>query len=123
MEIDLGNKPSPRRLPPLSHIDLARVAIGYCQARKRVDFGLYAALMVVSLDANPGRAVKIYKDRLGIKFPILDDSDQAISSMFGFYFSPAAVIVDKDGKVSQQFSGYAPATKEEVMSAFKKFAN
>lgn len=89
----------------------------------KLDFSGNLNMMLVSIDANVGRAVKIYKGRFGIKFPILDDSSQAISSMFGFYFSPAAVIVDQDGKVSQQFSGYSPAIKEEVVSAFKKFAN
>ena len=89
----------------------------------KLDFGDNLNMMLVSIDANVGRAVKVYKGRFGIKFPILDDSSQAISSMFGFYFSPAAVIVDQDGKVSQQFSGYAPSVKEEVLSAFKKYAN
>ena len=89
----------------------------------QLDFTGNLEFMVVSLDANPERASNIYKKRFGIKFPILDDSNQEISSMFGFYFSPAAVIVDKDGKVSQQFAGYGPAVKADVLSAFKKFAN
>jgi len=33
-----------RRLPELSHIDLARVAIGFCQTRKSVSHGVYASL-------------------------------------------------------------------------------
>jgi hypothetical protein len=32
------------RLPDLSHIDLSRVAIAFCQTRKRVSHGLYASL-------------------------------------------------------------------------------
>lgn len=32
------------RLPELSHIDLSRVAIAFCQTRKRVSHGLYASL-------------------------------------------------------------------------------
>jgi hypothetical protein len=32
------------RLPELSHIDLARVAIAFCQTRKRVSHGIYASL-------------------------------------------------------------------------------
>lgn len=32
------------RTPEVQHIDLARVAISFCQARKRVTYGLYASL-------------------------------------------------------------------------------
>jgi hypothetical protein len=32
------------RLPELSHIDLSRVSVGFCQARKRVTHGLFASL-------------------------------------------------------------------------------
>ncbi|MDX1947105.1 MAG: putative metallopeptidase [Pirellulaceae bacterium] len=33
------------RLPELAHIDLARVAVCFCQARKRVSHGLFASLL------------------------------------------------------------------------------
>ena len=32
------------RLPDLSHVDLSRVTIAFCQTRKRVSHGLYASL-------------------------------------------------------------------------------
>lgn len=33
-----------RRLPELSHVDLSRVAISFCQTRKAVSYGMYASL-------------------------------------------------------------------------------
>ena len=41
-----------RRLPELGHIDLCRVAIGYCQARKAVRHGLQATLTPLRFESG-----------------------------------------------------------------------
>ena len=41
-----------RRLPELAHIDLSRVAFGYCQARKAVRHGLHATLTPLRFEAG-----------------------------------------------------------------------
>ena len=35
---------SHRRLPEMNHVDMSRVAVTFCQARKKVNWGLYAKL-------------------------------------------------------------------------------
>ncbi|MCH2128647.1 MAG: hypothetical protein MK179_05855 [Pirellulaceae bacterium] len=40
------------RLPQMSHIDMRRVAVAFCQARKRVSHGMYASLTPLRFEAG-----------------------------------------------------------------------
>ncbi|WP_050615597.1 thiol-disulfide oxidoreductase ResA [Bacillus testis] len=40
-----------------------------------------------------------YRDRLGLDFPILKDSDEAVEEVYGVYNLPASFLIDQDGKV------------------------
>ncbi len=47
-----------RRLPALAHIDMSRVAVGFCQARKRVPHGLQASLTPLRFEGGARATVE-----------------------------------------------------------------
>ena len=46
------------RLPDLSHIDMARVAVAFCQARKRVSHGMHASLTPMRFECGSPYTVR-----------------------------------------------------------------
>lgn len=84
-------------------------------------FGDKLTLYIASVDFNPERSISVYTESLGLKFPILDDSTQALSNSFDFSFTPASVIVGADGKVSAWFGGYSNKHKEKILGEFRKY--
>jgi hypothetical protein len=71
------------RLPELGHIDLARVAVCFCQARKRVTHGLFASL--TPLRFADGAATTIRRGRrYGIQ-PVADSEGREMLYVLSFY--------------------------------------
>ncbi len=62
-------------------------------------------LLGVNIDEDPRLAASIAQ-RMGLKFPILLDSDKAVAKRYDLGTMPSTVIIDRDGKVRQIHLGY-----------------
>ncbi len=71
------------RLPPLRHIDLQRVAISFCQARKAVAHGLQAALTPMRFAGGRPDTVRNGR-RLGVQ-QIVDSNGVEMLYLLSFY--------------------------------------
>jgi peroxiredoxin len=49
--------------------------------------------------------VRAFRDRLGITFPILLDSDKSVSSEWQTFAFPETLLVDRDGKILERYVG------------------
>jgi len=71
------------RLPKLEHIDLTRVAISLCQARKNVSHGIYASLTPLRFEAGAKTT-----ERRGLRYgvePVCDSSGRDYLYILSFY--------------------------------------
>lgn len=65
-------------------------------------------VVAISVDASgPDRVVK-YKNHFGFDFPFLHDPEFKTPGLFGFAYTPALVLVGKDGKIAQLKGGFRP---------------
>jgi peroxiredoxin len=76
-------------------------------------------IIAISVDVgNPAR-VKRYKEHFEFDFPFLHDPEFETPELFGFAFTPALVLVDKQGKVALLKGGFRPgdeaAIEQDVM--------
>ena len=71
------------RVPELSHIDLDRVAIGFCQTRKRVPHGLQASLTPLRFEG--GRSTKRIRGQLYSCQKLIDASGRDYLYLLQFY--------------------------------------
>lgn len=73
---------------------------------------------VISVDAGgPERVVK-YKEHFGFEFPFFQDPEFKTPDLFGFSFTPALVLVDRDGKIAQLKGGFRPGDEAELEKRF-----
>ncbi|MHB8836139.1 MAG: TlpA family protein disulfide reductase [Candidatus Methylomirabilia bacterium] len=79
------------------------------------------SMLVAAVDVKLERTVATYRNDLGVTYPIIDDSKFAVARVFGIGFTPATVIVGKDGKVEFWSAGYTAETKEATVTAFAKY--
>ena len=77
---------------------------------------------VLSVDANPEKALTVYKESLSVPFPILDDSTLAVSDVFDFAFTPASVIVKKGNVLDKRFVGFSKRIQGDITKAFDAYA-
>lgn len=75
-------------------------------------------VLIASLDFNPQRTLKTYREQMKLSFPVIDDSGQGLSGVFDFAFTPATVVV-KDGKVAFRFGGYSAKHKDKLLKGLK----
>src|SRR3954447_14339587 len=71
------------RLPELAHIDLSRVAVTYCQARKAVPHGMFASL--TPLRFAGGAATTIRRGRPHVVERVCDASGYELLYILSFY--------------------------------------
>jgi predicted metallopeptidase len=71
------------RLPELAHIDLERVAIGFCQARKRAAHGIWATLTPLRFEGGATHAVR--GGRLWRMPQLRDDAGREFLYLLRFY--------------------------------------
>lgn len=65
-------------------------------------------VIAISVDADsPERVVK-YKEHFGFKFNFLQDKEFTTPGLFGFAYTPALVLVDKNGKIALLKGGFRP---------------
>jgi len=76
----------------------------------------YHAAGFVLLGVNVDEDVKHASDvatRLGLKFPVLLDTEKSISTLYDLSTMPSTVIVDRDGKVRYLHRGYLSGVEAE----------
>jgi peroxiredoxin len=68
-------------------------------------------LLGINIDEDPRQAVAL-ATRMGLKFPVLLDTDKAVSRRYALDSMPATVLVDRDGKVRHVHKGYREGVEE-----------
>jgi predicted metallopeptidase len=72
-----------RRLPEMNHIDMDRVAVTYCQARKKVHWGLYAKLTPMRFEG--GNRIGTVRGRRYAAQQLLDEQGREMLYILSFY--------------------------------------
>jgi peroxiredoxin len=62
-------------------------------------------LLGVNIDDDAGRATEL-ASKLGLKFPVLLDTDKAVSRLYELSSMPTTVLIDRDGRVRYLHRGY-----------------
>ena len=62
-------------------------------------------LLGVNIDDDP-RAAAALAAKLGVKFPVLLDTDKTVSRLYDLATMPSTVLIDRDGKVRYLHRGY-----------------
>jgi peroxiredoxin len=62
-------------------------------------------LLGVNIDDDAGRAAEV-ATKLGLKFPVLLDTDKAVSRSYELSSMPTTVLIDRDGRVRYLHRGY-----------------
>ena len=79
-------------------------------------------LLGVNIDEDP-RAAADLAAKLGLKFPVLLDSDKKVSRVYDMSAMPATLMIDRDGRVRHIHRGYRDGvekTYEEQVRALLK---
>ena len=69
-------------------------------------------LLGVNVDEDSRNAAGI-AGQLGVKFPVLLDSDKQVSKLYDLSAMPSTVLIDRDGKVRFLHRGYRTGTEAE----------
>lgn len=101
-----------------SSCSACRNEIGALQQRT---FGDRLTVLVVAVDAKLDRIEAAYREGLKVTWPILEDPKFTIARKFGIGFTPASVIVGKDGKVVAWSAGYTADNEDATLKEFDKF--
>lgn len=56
-------------------------------------------ILAINVDENPNQVVPNTVNKLGIKFPIFTDKNNALAELFDVHAIPLTVIIDKDRKI------------------------
>lgn len=62
-------------------------------------------LLGVNVDDDTGNAVALAQ-KLGVKFPVLLDTDKKVSRLYELNAMPSTVLIDRDGRVRHVHRGY-----------------
>lgn len=62
-------------------------------------------LLGVNVDDDPGNATAVAQ-KLGVKFPVLLDTDKQVSKLYDLKTMPSTVLIDRDGRVRFLHRGY-----------------
>jgi peroxiredoxin len=74
------------------------------------------SVLGVNVEEDSSKAKQIVKD-VGIKFPILFDTENKVSGLYEVSAMPSTVIIDRSGNMRYLHKGYKPGD----MSAYKKW--
>jgi peroxiredoxin len=69
-------------------------------------------LLGVNIDEDP-RTAQAATAKLGVKFPVLLDSDRAVSRLYDMGSMPATVLIDRDGRVRFLHRGYREGMEDD----------
>lgn len=78
--------------------------------------GKYPELKVVAISVDSGNPARVarYREHFGFDFPFVHDPDFKTPELFGFSFTPALVLVTKDGTIGLLKGGYRPGDEVEL---------
>jgi peroxiredoxin len=68
-------------------------------------------LLGVNIDDDPN-AAKALAAKLGLKFPVLFDSEKKVVAAYDLNAMPATVLIDRDGKVRHLHRGYKDGVEQ-----------
>jgi peroxiredoxin len=68
-------------------------------------------LLAVNIDEDPA-AARALAGKLGLKFPVLLDTDKKVVGAWDLNAMPATVLIDKDGRVRQVHRGYREGVEQ-----------
>ena len=77
---------------------------------KRVGFNLLG----VNIDDDSRRAMQMIEE-LGVKFPVLFDSNKEVSKLYEVEAMPVTVLVDREGNVRYVHHGYKPGYEDKYL--------
>lgn len=69
-------------------------------------------LLGVNVDEDSRNTAGV-ASQLGVKFPVLLDSDKAVSKLYALSAMPSTVLIDRDGRLRFSHSGYRPGYELE----------
>jgi peroxiredoxin len=67
--------------------------------------GAGLVMLGVNVDEDPAKAAEVAQ-KLGVRFPVLLDSNKQVSSRYELSAMPSTVLIDRDGKVRFLHKGY-----------------
>ena len=68
-------------------------------------------LLGVNIDEDQRNAIGL-ATKLGLKFPVLLDTDRKVSKLYDMSAMPATVLIDKDGRVKYLHRGYQSGVED-----------
>jgi peroxiredoxin len=68
-------------------------------------------LLGVNIDDDPSQAQQLAA-KLGLRFPVLLDSDKQVSRLYDLTTMPSTVLIDRDGRVRYVHRGYRNGFEE-----------
>jgi peroxiredoxin len=68
-------------------------------------------LLGVNIDDDP-RAAAALAAKLGVKFPVLLDTDKKVSKVYDMSAMPATLLIDRDGRVRHIHRGYRDGVEQ-----------
>jgi peroxiredoxin len=68
-------------------------------------------ILGVSVDDDAGKAGEVARS-LGLAFPVLLDSDKAVSKLYDLATMPTTYLIDRDGRVRYLHRGYVAGTED-----------
>ncbi len=71
-------------------------------------------VLAISVDSGSPARVKRYREHFGFDFPFLHDPEFKTPELFGFSFTPALVLVDREGRIALRKGGYRPGDERGV---------
>lgn len=71
-------------------------------------------VVAISVDAGNSARVARYREHFAFPFPFLHDPDFKTPEVFGFSFTPALVMVGRDGTIAMLKGGFRPGDEAEI---------
>jgi peroxiredoxin len=68
-------------------------------------------VLAVNIDESPQKAASL-ATQLGMRFPVLLDTDKKVSRLYDLSTMPSTVLVDRDGRVRYVHRGYRDGYEE-----------
>ena len=76
------------------------------------------SLLGVNIDDNSSKAMNMVSE-LGVSFPVLFDSNKAVSKLYEVDAMPVTVIIDREGNVRHVHQGYKPGYEEKYLDEIR----
>lgn len=78
-------------------------------------------LLAISVDEEAGE-VERFRDRLGLRFPILLDADQHVAHAYQTFRFPETLLVDVDGEIVERYVGPKEWDAEAYVERIRRLA-